>query len=101
MVALVCGSGLLGIWFFGLVDAAAAAGVGLVIGGVLAVVVCHHSRRWIRWLRLRLMASHVITATATLCANWIGTRRTEGRRTAPLYTVWFSWTDSVGGPPAA
>jgi hypothetical protein len=97
MVALVWGAGLLGIWLFGLVDAAAAAGVGFVIGVVLAVVVCHHSRRWIQRLRLRLMASHAITATATVCQ--LDRYQTHGR--APnrtVYTVWFSWTDSVGVP---
>jgi hypothetical protein len=97
MVALVGGAAWLGIWLFGLVDAAAPAGVGLVIGVVLAVVVCHRSRRWIQGLRLRLMASHTITATATVCQ--LDRYRTQGR--APnrtVYTVWFSWTDSIGVP---
>lgn len=95
MAALVWGGAWLGIWFVELLDASALAGVCPVIGVVLAVVVCRRSRWWIQRLRLRLMASHAITVTATVCQvdRYQSHGRLPGRT---IYTVWFSWTDSTG-----
>jgi hypothetical protein len=96
MVALVWGGAWLGIVLLDGVGTSALAGVGSVIGVVLAVVVCRRARLWIQRWRLRLMASHLVTATATVCQ--VDRYQTQGR--APnrtIYTVWFSWTDATAG----
>jgi hypothetical protein len=95
MFALVWGGACLGIWIFYLADAPELADVGLLAGVVLAVVVCRRSQLRIQRLRLHLMASRAITATATVYQ--VDRHQTHGRGpNRTIYTVWFAWTDPIG-----
>jgi hypothetical protein len=96
MFALLYGSAWLGIWLddrAGISDSGVA---GLAAGVALAIVVCRCARGWVQWLRVRLMASRAVTATATV--HRVDRFCMYGALNRTIYTVWFYWIDSAGIP---
>jgi hypothetical protein len=97
MLALVWGAAWLGIWLGDLVGAPEWGVVGLAVWVALAIVICRRSRLWIQRLRRHLMASHVVTDTATV--HRVDRYHTYGMMpNRTIYTVWFSWIDAANTP---